>query len=105
MAEWPEALPLTARCLSQLGPALMAEWSKALSQTARCLSPLPGCESRPVQVTTLPVTWYLAVVFAGHSYFLHNLQLASKYSRKRAEKVMKTEIPNRMNEVTGSYLR
>ena len=33
-------LPMTARCLSPLGPALLAEWCKVLLPTIRCLSPL-----------------------------------------------------------------
>ena len=43
MAVWSKALPLTAICLSPLGPALMAVWSKALPLTAICLSPLRIC--------------------------------------------------------------
>ena len=36
-----------------------------------------GFESRPGHVRMLPVTWGCAVVFAGYSGFLHQLQLAS----------------------------
>ena len=52
-------------------------WSKALPLTAGCFSPLPWIESRPGHVRVLPVTWGQAVVFAGCSGFLHQLQLAS----------------------------
>ena len=59
------------------GLALTAVWSKAPPLIARCLSSLPGFESQPGHVGKLPVTWSQGVVFAGHSDFLHYLQLAS----------------------------
>ena len=45
IAQWSKVLPQTARCLSKLGPALIAQWSNTLPLTARCLSPLHQFES------------------------------------------------------------
>ena len=37
MAKWPNELPLTAHCISPLGPDAMAEWSKVLPLNVRCI--------------------------------------------------------------------
>ena len=55
----------------------MAMWCKALPLIASCLSPLRGFEFHPRHAKKLPLTWGLAVVYAGYSGFLHQLQLAS----------------------------
>ena len=75
-------------------PSLMAVLSLAPPLTARCLSPLPGFESRHGHVRELPVTWGLAVVFAGYSGFLYYLQLASHELATVGINVTITEIPN-----------
>ena len=53
----------TQRAFSRAGACLMAERSKATPLTAGCLSSLPGFESRPGHLRTLPVTCSKAVVF------------------------------------------
>ena len=53
--------------------ALMTVWSKGLPLTASCLSPVTTVRLRipPGHVRKLLVTSGYAVVFAGHSGFLH----------------------------------
>ena len=63
--------------LRRVNDTPMAVWSRMLPLTARCLSPLPGYQSQPGHVRKFPVTYGLAVVFAGYSGFLHQLLLAS----------------------------
>ena len=64
--------------LKMPGPALIVVWSKALPLTPSCLSLLSGLESQPEHdMRKLPVTWCKAVVSAGYSGFLQQLQLAS----------------------------